>query len=161
MNPHFHTVSVTNIPLCHPAFNVLSTRAAIGQHEEYSLQSPEPSDPSTILTPPMNLSTIEGWETSHTTTDDNIFYSEGELRRVYWHISPNETFDSNEPRQVSFASSPCFTPPPPPRQKRNPSMGCFFPKWGSVLAHLRGMQPTPTSQKYTIILREKFKLYYY
>ena len=60
----------------------------------------------------MNLSTIEGWETPHTTTDDNTFYSAGEPRRVYWDIYPKEAFDSNEPRQVSFAASPSSTPPP-------------------------------------------------
>ena len=49
----------------------------------------------------MNLSTIEGWETPHTTTDDNTFYlSENELRRVYWDFSAVETFESNEPRRV-------------------------------------------------------------
>ena len=51
----------------------------------------------------MNLSTIDGWETPHTTTDDDALNSEGEPRRVYWDISPKETFDSNEPRQVSSA----------------------------------------------------------
>ena len=65
-------------------FNVLATIAVIQQDQEDSLQSPEPSDPSPISAPPMNLRTIEGWETPHTTTDDNIFYSsENEPRRVY------------------------------------------------------------------------------
>ena len=45
------------------------------QHDDnYSPQSPEPSGPSPISTPPMNLSTLDGWETPHTTTDDNTFY---------------------------------------------------------------------------------------
>ena len=74
--------------------------------------------------PEMNLSTIEGWETPHTTTDDNTFYSsENEPRRVYWDFLPDETFQSNEPRRVSPAGSPSSTPPPPPRQKRSLSMG--------------------------------------
>ena len=51
----------------------------------------------------MNLSTIDGWETPHTTTDDDALNSEGDPRRVYWDISTKETFDSNEPRQVSSA----------------------------------------------------------
>ena len=55
--------------------NLLATMAFIQQDQEDSPQSPEPSDPSPISTPPMNLSTIEGWETPHTTTDDNTFYS--------------------------------------------------------------------------------------
>ena len=51
--------------------NVLATMAVIQQDQEQSPQSPEPSDPSPISTPPMNLSTIDDWETTHTTTDDN------------------------------------------------------------------------------------------
>ena len=70
-------------------FNVLATMAAIRQDEEDSPQSPEPSDPSPISTPLMNVSTIEGWETPHTTTDDNTFYSpENQPRWVYWDFSP-------------------------------------------------------------------------
>ena len=60
-----------NLPPNH--FNVLTTMAVIRQDEEDSPQSPEPSDPSPISTLPMNVSTIEGWETQHTTTDDNTF----------------------------------------------------------------------------------------
>ena len=106
---------------------VLATMVVIRQDEEYSRQSPELSDPSVISTPPMNLSTIEGWGTTHTTTDDNTFDCEGEPRQVYWDISSNETFDSNEPGHVSIASSPSSTPPPPPRQKRKLSIGMSFP----------------------------------
>ena len=112
-------------------FNVLATMAVIQRDQEDSPQSPEPSDPSPITKPPMNVSTIEGWETPHTTTNDNTFYSsEGEPRRVYWDFSPDETFDSNEPRRVSPAASPSSTPTPPPRQKRRLTMGMSFPKRG-------------------------------
>ena len=104
--------------------NVLATMAVIQQDQEDSPQSPEPSDPSPISTPPMNLSTIEGWKTPHTTTDDNTFYSpKNEPRRVYWDFSADKTFESNEPRQVYPAGSPSSTPPPPPRQKIRLSMG--------------------------------------
>ena len=116
-------------------FNVLATMAVIREDEDYSPQSPEPSDPSPVSTPPMLLSTIEGWETPHTTRDDNTFYSEGGPRRVYWDSPPSETFDSNEPRQVSFASRPSSTPPPPPRQKKKLSMGMSFPQKGEVSQH--------------------------
>ena len=61
--------------------------ALIQPDEEYSLQSPELSITSPMSTPPMNLSTIEGLETPHTTTDENTFYSEDKPRRVYWIIS--------------------------------------------------------------------------
>ena len=76
--------SFNDLNLPHNPFNVLATVAVIQQDNEYSPQSPEPSDPSPISTPPMYVSTIEGWRTPHTTTDDNTFYSsEGEPRRVY------------------------------------------------------------------------------
>ena len=102
-----------NLPPNH--VNVLVTMAVIQPDQEDSPQSPEPSDLSPISTPPMNLSTVESWETPYTTTDDNTFYSsENEPRRVYWDFSPNETFKSNEPRRVSPARSPSSTPPPPP-----------------------------------------------
>ena len=42
-------------------FNVLATMAVIRADEEHSAQSPEPSIPSPISTPPINVSTTEGW----------------------------------------------------------------------------------------------------
>ena len=122
--------NLNDLNLPHNPFNVLATMAVIRQDEEHSPQSTEPSDPSPISTPPMNVSTLEGWETPHTTTDDNTFISQGEPRRVYCDIFPNETFDSNELRQVSSASSPSSTPPPPRRRKRKLSMGMASPQKG-------------------------------
>ena len=124
-----------NLPPNH--FNVLATMTEIRADEAYSPQSPEPSDPSPNSTPPMNVSTIEGWETPCTTTDDNTFYSsENEPRRVYWDFSPNETLYSNEPRRVLFASSPSSTPAlPPRRQKRKLSVGMSFPQNAGVSQH--------------------------
>ena len=54
-------------------FNMLATMAVIQQDQEQSPQSPEPSDPSPTSTPPMNVSTIDDGDTTHTTTDDNTF----------------------------------------------------------------------------------------
>ena len=128
--------SLNDLNLPPNPFNVLATMAVIHADEHYSPQSPEPSIPSPISTPPMNISTIEGWDTTYTTTDDNTFFSsEDEPRRVYWDISSSDTFDSNEPGNVSVASSPSFTPPPPPRQKRRLSMGMSFPQKGGVSQH--------------------------
>ena len=60
-----------------PPLNVLATMAVIRADDAYSPQSPEPSIPSLISTPPMNVSTIEGWgDTTHTTTDDATFYTD-------------------------------------------------------------------------------------
>ena len=97
-------------------FKVLATMAVIRADVEYSPQSPEPSIPSPISTPPMNLSTIQGWETPHTTTADATFYTDDEPRRVSCDISSSDTFEPNEPRRVSIASSPSSTPTPPRRQ---------------------------------------------
>ena len=119
--------SLNDLNLPPNPFNVLATMAVIQLDEEYSPQSAEPYNLSPICTPPMNLGTIEGCEIPLTSTDDNTFYFEGEPRWVYWDSSPNETIDSNEPRQVFSASSPSSTPPPPPRQKRTLSMGMSFP----------------------------------
>ena len=72
--------SLNDLNLPPSPFSVLATMAVIQQDQDDSPQPPEPSDPSSISTPRMNLSTIEGWETPHTTTDDNTFYSsENEL----------------------------------------------------------------------------------
>ena len=65
--------SLNDLNLPHNPFNVLAIMAVIRPHEEDSPQSPRPSDPAPICTPQMNLSTIEVWETPHTTTDDNTF----------------------------------------------------------------------------------------
>ena len=128
--------SLNDLNLPPNPFNVLASMAVIRRDQEESPQSPEPSDPSPISTPPMNLSTTEGCETPHTTTDDNTFYSsENEPRRVYWDSSPNETFDSNEPRRPYPAGSPPSTPPPLPRKKRKLSLGMSFPKKGGVSQH--------------------------
>ena len=79
--------SLNDLNLPPNPFNILNTMAVVTEtHDDndgYSSQSPEPSDPSPISTPPMNVSTFNSWETRHTTTDDNAFYSSDEPRRVY------------------------------------------------------------------------------
>ena len=129
--------SLNDLNLPPNPFNVLATLAVVQQDQEDSSHSPEPSYPSPISTPPMNLSTIEVWETPHTTKDDNTFYSsENEPRQAYWEFSLDETFDSNEPRRVSHSDSPSSTPPPPPRQKRRLCLGMYFPRKGGVSQHI-------------------------
>ena len=151
--------SLNDLNLPPNPFNVLATMAVNQQHQADSPQSPRPSEPSPISTPPMNLSTIEGWETPHTTTDDNTFYSSGnEPRRVYWDFSADETFESNEPRRVYPTGRPSSTPPPPPQQKRRLSMGMSFPQRGGVSQHTCEACGRPLPQKDTLMLREKLKL---
>ena len=69
----------------------------------------------------MNVSAIEGWDTTHTTIDDVTLYPDDEPRRVYWDFSSSDTFDSNEPGIASVASSLSSTPPPARRQKKENS----------------------------------------
>ena len=128
--------SLNDLNLPTNPFNVLASMAVIQQDQKDSPQSPEPSDPSPISTPPMNISTICGWDAPHTTTDGNTFYSSDiDPRRIYWDASPNETFESGEPRRVYPIASPPSTPPPPPRRKRRLSIGMSFPKKGGVSKH--------------------------
>ena len=126
--------SLNDLNLPPNPFNVLATMAVIQGNVACSPHSQAQSIPSPISTPPMNVSTIEGWDTTHTTTDNDTFYTDDEPRRVYWDISSSDTFDSNEPRNVSVASSPSSTPPAPPRQKRRLSMGMSFPQRGECLS---------------------------
>ena len=67
-------------------FNILATMAVVNHENDdnYDPQSPEPSEPSPISLNPMNVSTFDSWETSYTTTDDNMFYSDVESRRMYF-----------------------------------------------------------------------------
>ena len=109
--------SLNELKLPPNPFNTLATMAVVnythdGKNDNYRPQSPEPSEPSPILTPPLSVNNFDSWETSLTTTDDNTFYSD------------------DEPRRICFLpSSP--TPPPPPRKlKRKLSLG----------AHLRSLR---------------------
>ena len=106
-------------------FNILATMTVVthtqdDNNDDYSTQSPEPYKLSPISTPPMNVSTFDSWETSHTTTDDKTFYSDDEPRRIY--VLP---------------SNP--TPPPPPRKlKRSLGICWECPKGGGVSRHVCG-----------------------
>ena len=123
-------------------FNILNTMAVVTQtqdnNEQYSPESPEPSLPLPISTPPMNVSAYNSWETPHTTTGDNSFYSKDEPRRVYWTSPLGETFESeDEPRRIYVLSpSPSPQPSPPRRQKRKFSLGMSFPKEEGVSHHI-------------------------
>ena len=152
--------SLNDLNLPPNPFNVMATMAVIQGTDESSPQSPESSIPSPISTPPMNVSTIEGWETTHTTTDDNTFYSsENEPRRVYWDASSSDTFDSNGPRNVSVASSPSSTPPTPPRQKRRLSMGMTFPQKGECRSTPARHAANPYRKKSHPMLRRNSNIY--
>ena len=72
--------SLNDLNLPPNLFNILATMAVANNTEEanddnYSPQSPEPSELSPKSTPPMNVSAFNSWETSYTTTNDDTFYS--------------------------------------------------------------------------------------
>ena len=114
--------SLNDLNLPPNPFNILATMAVVdhtedGNNDGYSPQSPYLSDPSPISTPPMNVSTFNSWETTHTTTDDNTFYSDDEPRRIYF-----------------LPSTP--TPPASRKLKRKLSLGMSFQKEGGVSQHI-------------------------
>ena len=131
--------SLNDLNLPPNPFNILNTKAIVTQNtydDNYSPQSPEPSDLSSISTLPMNVSAFRSWETSYTTTDNATFYTSDEPRRVYWDLSSDDDLGSSVPRNPSVASSLCVTPPPPRAQKRKLSLGMSFPKDGGVSQHI-------------------------
>ena len=153
--------SLNDLNLPRNPFIVLATMAVIQADYAYCPHSPEPSIPSPISTPPMNVSTFEGWDTTHTTSDDATFYTDDEPRRVYWDISSSDTFDSNEPRNVSVASSPSSTPPHLRRQKRKLSIGTSFRKNGGVSQHTCEACDQPLPPKKTPYCSEETQTFYY
>ena len=128
--------SLNDINLPSNPFNMLAVMTVVQQNptrhdNNYSPQSPEPSEPSPISTPLMNLSTIGGWETlipQRTTTD--------EPRRVYWASALDETFNSEgEPRRIYLLPNP--SPPlPSHKMKRKLEMGTPSPKRSGVSQHV-------------------------
>ena len=133
--------SLNDLNLPPEPFNILATVAVVHQtqntHDDnYSPQSPEPSELSSISTPLMNVSAFNNRETSYTSTDDNTFYTSDEPRRVYWDLSSNDDLGSSVPRNPSVASSPCVTPPPPRARKKKISLEMSFPKDGGVSQHI-------------------------
>ena len=133
--------SLNDLNLPPNSFNILATMAVVHQtqntqDDNYSPQSPQPSELSPISTPPINVSAFNSWETSCTSTDNNTFYTSDEPRRVYWDLSSDDDLGSSVPRNPSVASSPCTTPPPPRAQKRKLSLGMSFPKDGGVSQHI-------------------------
>ena len=115
--------SLNDLNLPPNPFFILATMALANNDEEthddnYSPQSPEPSKPSPISTPPMNVGAFNSWETSYTTTDDDTFHSSDEPRRNYF-----------------LPSSPASPPSPPRKLKRRLSLGISFPKERGVSQH--------------------------
>ena len=116
--------SLNDLNLPPDPFNILAKMAMANNtgdanDNNYSLQSTEPSEPSPISTPPMNVSAFNSWETSYTTTDNDTSHSSDEPRRIYY-LSP----------------SPASPPSPPRKLKRRLSLGMSFRKEGGVSQHV-------------------------
>ena len=116
--------SLNDLNLPPNPFNILATMAIANNTQEangnnYSPESPDPSVPSSISTPPKNISAFNSRETSYTTTDDDTFHSSDEPRRIFF-----------------LPPSPSPPPSPPRRQKRKLSLGMSFPKEGGVSQHI-------------------------
>ena len=116
--------SLNDLNLPPNPFNILATMAIANNTEDandnnYSPESPEPSELSPISTPPMNVSAFNSWETSYTTTNDDTFCS------------------SDEPRKIYFLPPTPSPPPSPPRKmKKRLSLGMSLPKDGGVSQHV-------------------------
>ena len=85
--PNRNDLNLPPNPLNILATVALANPTAGGHDENHSHQSPQPLEPSPESTPPMNFGTIEGRQTTHTTTDDNTFYSDDEPRRIHFLVS--------------------------------------------------------------------------
>ena len=114
--------SLNDLNLPPNPFNILATMAVASNTEEtnddnYSPQSPDPSELSPISTPLMNVSAFNSWDTSYTTTDDDTFHSGDEPRRLYF-------------------LPPSPSPPPSPLEPGN----VLSKRRGSVAAHLRSLR---------------------
>ena len=80
--PNLNDLNLPPNPFNNPAIMVIVNNAEDGYDDNYSTQSPELSETLPISAPPMNVNTFDNWETSHTTTNDNTFYSDDEPRRI-------------------------------------------------------------------------------
>ena len=124
--------SLNDLNLPPNPFNILATMAVVhpiqSTHDDnYSPQSPEPSELSSISTPPMNVSAFNSWETSYTTTDSDTFHSSDEPRRVYWNLSSDDDLGSSVPRNPSVVVLPRRLQE---HRKRNQAWECPFQKTG-------------------------------
>ena len=130
--------SLNDLNLLPNPFNILATMAIANNTEDandnnYSPESPEPSELSPISTRPMNVSAFNSWETSYTTTNNDTFHS------------------SDEPRRINFLPPTPSPPPSPPRNQENEKLiepgNVLSKRRGSVAARLRSLRSDNPSSK--------------
>ena len=96
--------SLNDLNLPPNPFNILATMAIANTNDEanddnYSPQSPDQSELSSISTRPMNVSAYNSWETSDTSTNNKTFHSSDEPRRICF-LPPSLASPSSPPRKV-------------------------------------------------------------
>ena len=111
--------SLNDLHLPPNLFNALATMAMANNTADANDDNCSPQSPSPISTPPMIVSAFNNWETSYTTTDNDIFYSSDKPRRIYFH-----------------PPSPASPSSPPRKMKRRLSLGMSFPKKGGESQHI-------------------------
>ena len=157
--------SLKDLDLPSKPFKILEAMAVVQQNpthhdNNYSPQSPKPSEPSPISTAPINLSTIDGCETPHTTTDDKTSYSEDEPKRVHWTYPVDETFHSEgEPRRIYLMPIyPAVTTSQGEKEVRDRNV--LSKKRGSVAACLRSLRRNDSPKKgHCRAVYQRLKLY--
>ena len=107
-----------------------------GHDDNYSPQSPEPSDPSPISTPPKNVSTINSCETTHTKTGDITFCSQDEPRRKYWTSPLNETYHSEGESVTNLSVVQSITAVASPQSEKEVADGNVISKKRGVSQHV-------------------------
>ena len=142
-NPQFQMGLAVNIWSCHPApmIQCVGYYGRDSNRERVWPQLPDASIPSPISVPPTNLSNIEGWETTLTTTDDNTFFL-GMSQNGFNGINCTFRF-----KPVLHTATSTTT------NEEAEHRDVFSSKRGRVAAHLRGMRLAPTFQKDTLMLR--------
>ena len=144
--------SLNDLNLPPNSFNILATMAIAtntgdANDDNFTPQSPHPSDPFPISTLPVNVSAFNSWETFYTTTDNDTFFSGDEPRRIYF-----------------LPSSPASPPSPSRRHKRRVSLRMSFPKEGECRStsakpavRLSPQQRTPQAHQTEIKTVKTFK----
>ena len=82
--PSLNDLNLPPNPFKIPATTAIANNTEDAKDDNYSPQSPEPSEPSPISAPQRNVSAFNSWETSYTTIDNDTFYSSDEPRRKYF-----------------------------------------------------------------------------
>ena len=159
--------SLNDLKLPPNPFNILATMAVVHQtqntqDDNYSPQSPQPSELSSISTPPINVSAFNSWETSYTSTDNNTFYTSDEPRRVYWDLSSDDDLGSCSKESICCVE-PLYYPAASKSTEKKVEPGNVLSKRrGSVAAYLRSLRADdPLNKGHPRSVKQKLELCQY